>query len=91
MTVTMLMIWLAVCAVTMLAVLADAACSAARANSAGFGWSPPSLSTITVTGIWHSSLAERDRTHVPVLRGVQVDPSSPNPRRRTFVSEIAGA
>jgi hypothetical protein len=34
---TMLTIWLAVCALTMLAVLADAACSAATANSAGFG------------------------------------------------------
>jgi hypothetical protein len=33
----MLMIWLAVCALTMLAALADAACSAATANSAGFG------------------------------------------------------
>jgi hypothetical protein len=32
--VTMLMIWLA-CALAMLAVLADAACSAATANSAG--------------------------------------------------------
>lgn len=31
----MLTIWLAVCALTMLAVLADAACSAAEANSAG--------------------------------------------------------
>ena len=31
----MLMIWLAVCALTMLAALADAACSAATANSAG--------------------------------------------------------
>lgn len=38
----MLTIWLAVCALTMLAALADAARSAARANSAGFGWSPPS-------------------------------------------------
>ena len=36
------MIWLAVCALTMLAALADAACSAAAANLAGFGWSPPS-------------------------------------------------
>jgi hypothetical protein len=48
-TVTMLMIWLAVCALTMLAALADAACSAATANSAGFRWSPPSLSTVMVT------------------------------------------
>ena len=31
----MLMIWLAVCALTMLAALADAACSAVAANSAG--------------------------------------------------------
>ncbi len=38
----MLMIWLALCVLTMLAPLADAACSAAAANSAGFGWSPPS-------------------------------------------------
>lgn len=39
--VAMLTIWLAVCALTMLAALADAACSAAVANSAGFGrWSP---------------------------------------------------
>ena len=36
-TVTTLMIWLAVCALTMLAALADAACPAATANSAGFG------------------------------------------------------
>jgi len=48
-TVTMLMIWLAVCALTMLAALADAACPAATANSAGSGWSPPSLSTVMVT------------------------------------------
>jgi hypothetical protein len=48
-TVTMLMIWLAVCALTMLAALADAACSAATANSAGLRWSPPSLSTVMVT------------------------------------------
>ena len=33
----MLMTWLAVCALTMLAALADAACPAATANSAGFG------------------------------------------------------
>ena len=33
--VTTLMIWLAVCALTMLAALADAACSASAANSAG--------------------------------------------------------
>ena len=39
-TVTMLMIWLAVCALTMLTALADAARSAAAANSAGPGWSP---------------------------------------------------
>ena len=45
----MLMIWLAVCALTILEVLAYAACSAARANSAGFGWSPPFLSTVMVT------------------------------------------
>ena len=45
----MLMIWLAVCALTMLAALADAACSAATANSAGFGRWPPSLSTVMVT------------------------------------------
>jgi hypothetical protein len=32
-----LMIWLAVCAVTMLAALADTACSAVTANSTGFG------------------------------------------------------
>src|SRR5712672_132859 len=38
-TVTMLMIWLAVYALTMLAALADAACPAATANSAGSGWS----------------------------------------------------
>jgi hypothetical protein len=48
-TVTVLMIWLAVCVLTMLAALADAACSAAAANSAGFGWSLPSLSTVMVT------------------------------------------
>ena len=48
-TVTMLMIWLAVCALTMLAALADTARSAATANSAGFGWSLPSLSTVMVT------------------------------------------
>jgi hypothetical protein len=47
--VTTLTIWLAVCALTMLAALADAACSAATANSAGFGWSPPSLPTVMVT------------------------------------------
>jgi hypothetical protein len=41
--VTMLMIWLAVCALTMLAALADAARSAATAKSAGFGGWPPSL------------------------------------------------
>jgi hypothetical protein len=46
-----LMIWLAVCALTMLAALADAACSAAAANSAGFGGSPPSLSTVMVTSM----------------------------------------
>jgi hypothetical protein len=45
----MLTIWLAVCALTMLTALADAARSAATANSAGFGWSPPSLSTVMVT------------------------------------------
>jgi hypothetical protein len=33
----MLTIWLAVCALTMLAALADAACSAATTNSAGRG------------------------------------------------------
>src|SRR5689334_8854781 len=48
-TVTMLMIWLAVCALTMLAALADAACPAATANPAGSAGSPPSLSTVTVT------------------------------------------
>ena len=48
-TVTMLMIWLAVCALTMLTALADAACPAATANSAGFGELPPSLSTVMVT------------------------------------------
>ena len=42
----MLMIWLAVCALTMLAALADAACSAATANSAGFG----ELATVPVYG-----------------------------------------
>jgi hypothetical protein len=41
MTVTMLMIWLAVCALTILAALADAACLTATANSAGFGELPP--------------------------------------------------
>src|SRR5690349_12222272 len=35
-TVTILTIWRAVCALVMLAALADAACSAATANSAGF-------------------------------------------------------
>jgi hypothetical protein len=45
---TMLMIWLALSGLTMLAAIADAACSAATANSARFGWSPPSLSTVTV-------------------------------------------
>jgi hypothetical protein len=45
----MLMIWLAVCALTMLAALAAAACSAAMANSAGFGWPPEFLSTVMVT------------------------------------------
>ena len=44
-TVTMLTIWLAVCALTMLAALADAACSAATANSAGFG-----VATVPVYG-----------------------------------------
>ena len=39
-TVTMLMIWLAVCALTMLAALADAACPAATANPAGSAGSP---------------------------------------------------
>src|SRR5437660_11828998 len=48
-TVTVLMIWLAVCALTMLAALADAACPAATANSAGLGWSPPSLPTAMAT------------------------------------------
>ena len=48
-TVTMLMIWLAVCALTMLTALADAACPAATANSAGFGELPPSLSMVMVT------------------------------------------
>jgi hypothetical protein len=38
--------WLAVCALTMLAALADATCSAATAGS---GWWPPSLSTVMVT------------------------------------------
>jgi hypothetical protein len=42
-TVTMLTICPAVCALTMLADLADAACWAAMANSAGLGWWPPSL------------------------------------------------
>ena len=43
-TVAMLTIWSAVCALTMLATLADAA------YSAGFGWwSPPSLSAVMVT------------------------------------------
>jgi hypothetical protein len=37
---TMLMIWLAVCALTILAALADAAGSAATANSAGFATMP---------------------------------------------------
>jgi hypothetical protein len=45
----MLMIWLTVCALTMLAALADAARSATTANSAGFGRWPPSLSTVMVT------------------------------------------
>jgi hypothetical protein len=45
----MLTIWLAVCALTMLAALADAARSAATTNSAGLGGWPPSLSTVTVT------------------------------------------
>jgi ABC-type proline/glycine betaine transport system substrate-binding protein len=48
----MLTIWLAVCALTMLAALAalaDAARSGATANSAGFGWSPPSLARVMVT------------------------------------------
>ena len=35
-TVTILTIWRDVCALVMLAALADAACSAAKANSAGF-------------------------------------------------------
>jgi hypothetical protein len=39
----MLTICPAVCALTMLADLADAACWAAMANSAGLGWWPPSL------------------------------------------------
>ena len=42
----MLMIWLAVCALTMLAAPADAACRATTANSAGFGRWLPSLSTV---------------------------------------------
>ena len=44
----MLMIWLAVCTLTILAALADATCPVATANSAGFGQSPPSLSTVMV-------------------------------------------
>ena len=44
----MLTIWLAVCALTMLAALADAACSAAVANSAGFGRWSPSLTSKSV-------------------------------------------
>jgi hypothetical protein len=48
-TVTMLMIWLAVWALTMLAARVEAARSVATAKSAGFGWSPPSLSTVMVT------------------------------------------
>jgi hypothetical protein len=47
-TVTMLRIWLAVCALTMLAARADAACSATTAHAAGFGLQRPSLSTVMV-------------------------------------------
>ena len=43
---TILTIWLAVCALTMLAALADAARSAATANSAGFGV----VATVSVYG-----------------------------------------
>jgi hypothetical protein len=45
----MLTICLAVCALTMLTALADAACWATTANSAGLGWWPPSWSTVMVT------------------------------------------
>ena len=44
----MLSIWLAACALRMLAALADAACSAAVANSPGFGRWPPSLTSKNV-------------------------------------------
>src|SRR6266567_708445 len=44
----MLSIWLAACALRMLAALADAACSAAVANSPGFGRWPPSLTSKSV-------------------------------------------
>jgi len=47
--VTVLTIWLAVCALTMLAALANAVRPAATTNSAGFGWWPPSLPTAMVT------------------------------------------
>jgi hypothetical protein len=45
----MLTICSAVWALTMLAALADAACWAAMANSAGLEWWPPSWPTVMVT------------------------------------------
>jgi hypothetical protein len=55
--VTILTIWLAMCALTMRAALADAACPAAVANSAGFGrWSP----FLTSKSVRDSSASRRD-------------------------------
>jgi hypothetical protein len=44
-----LMIWLTMWALATLESLAEATCPAAAANSTGFGWLPPSLSTVMVT------------------------------------------
>ena len=62
----MLTIWLAVCALTMLAALADAARPAATANSAGSGGWPPSLSTVTVTSAGVREVQPDD--HAAVLK-----------------------
>jgi hypothetical protein len=80
----MLTIWLAVYALTMLAALAGAACSAAVANSAGFGRWSPSLTSKSVRDSRHhaetlmsqtaqadhgyATSAIRTRTHYVFLR-----------------------